>query len=57
MTDNFNLTENLPNFTLGITVSTNNPMDKDNMSNILVQNRSPKLISFLKHSLKYSLFQ
>lgn len=57
MTDHFNLTENLSNFILRITVSANNPMDKDTTSNIFVQNRSQDIISFLKHSLKYSLFQ
>ena len=57
MTDNFNLTENLSNFIFGITVSANNPTDKDTMSNIFVQNHSSEIISFLKHSLKYNLFQ
>lgn len=48
MTDNFNLTENLSNIIPGITVSTNNPMDKDTVSNIFIQNHSPKITAFLK---------
>lgn len=52
MADNFTLPGNLSNM-LGIAVSTNNPTDEDTMNSTSIQNRRPKITSFLKRCFKY----
>lgn len=55
--DGFNSPEGLLSFTLGVTVSTDYPVEDGGMNDVLIQSRRPTSTSFLKCCLKCSLLQ